>query len=357
MKAIKFYSISILTIILLNGNCAIALNVSNSVLEDFQIVSSDPEHMQRRQQYLKTHAAEAGILAERIASKPSSMLQLKECIYSLPITERLSALFSILAQCEQGGLGKDVAFGYFNPSNDEGFGYSEGLWQLASYFRDPRIREIYQKALSVLGDQELITNNLEDILSGEYRASMLKNCFYFPDQYKRVPPRLEGKDTWDGIRPGRKWNEKEQEQIVKHYFVKWNNVLAVAKEIYGKKVNREEGVEKLKNLEKQLKLALKDLQDLRSPQDVSERTRLVTLFRNELASSFVQWQVWNKQERPDLKELTRDIRSVFGDMLQYYQLPDCYLFEEMMRGDKWNEEFARQGEAFLNKIMKQGNEG
>lgn len=357
MKTIKFYSISILTIILLNGNCATALDIPNSVLEDCQLVSSDPKHMQRIHQYLKRHSAEAGILAERIASKPSSMLQLKECIYSLPITERLSALFSILSQCEHGFLGKDVAFGYFNPSNDEGFGYFEGLWQLAFYFRDPRIRELYQKALSVLGDRELITKNLEDILSGEYRNGMLKNCFYFPDQYKRIPPRLEGRDTWDGIRPGRKWNEKEQEQIVKHYFMKWNNVLSVAKKIYGKKISREEGVEKLKNLEKQLKLALKDLQDLRSPQEGAERTRLVTLFRNELVFSFVQWQVWNKQEKPDLKELTRDIRSVFGDMLQYYQLPDCYLFEEMMREDKWNEEFTRQGEALLNKIMKQGNEG
>lgn len=350
MKAIEFYSISILTIILLNGNCATALDVSNSILEDCQTVSSDPEHMQRIQQYLKTHAAEAGILAERIASKPSSMLQLKECIYSLPITERLSALFSILAQCEQGFLKKDAAFGYFNPSNDEGFGYSEGLWQLASYFRDPRIRELYQKALSVLGDRELIKKNLEDILSGEYRNSMLRNCFYFPDQYKRIPPRLEGKDTWDGIGPGRKWNAKEQEQVVKCYFIKWNNVLDVAKEIYGKKISREEGMKKLKNLEKQLKLALKDLQDLRSPQEAAVRIRLVTFFRNELASSLVQWQVWNKQERPDLKELIRDIRSVFGDMLQYYQLPDCYLFEEMMREDKWNEEFARQGEALLKKL-------
>lgn len=352
MNTMKFYSIPMLTIILLNGNCASALDISNSILEDFQTVSSSPDHRKRIQQYLKTHATEAGILVKRITSKPSCMLQLKECIYSLPITERLSALFSILAHCDQGILEKDVAFSYFNPFNDEGFGYSEGLWQLTSYFRDPRIRELYQKALSVLGDRELIKKNLEDILSGEYRNNMLRNCFYFPDQYKRIPPRLEGKDTWDGIRPGRKWNEKEQEQIVKHYFVKLNKVLDVAKEIYGKKISREEGVEKLKNLEKQLKLALKDLQDLRSPEEVAERTRLVTLFRDELIFSLVQGQVWNEQERPDLKELTRDIRSVFGDMFQYYQLPDCYLFEEMMRKDKWNEEFSRQGEALLNKTRK-----
>ena len=152
MKTIKNYSISILTLILLNGNGAPALDISDSILEDCQLVSSDPEHRQRIQQYLKMHPDKAGILAERIASNPSSRRQLQECIASLPITERLSALFSILSQCEHGSLKKNVAFVCFPPDSD-GFGYSEGLSQLAFYVRDPEIRKLYQKALSVFGDQ------------------------------------------------------------------------------------------------------------------------------------------------------------------------------------------------------------
>lgn len=344
-------SIFILTVILLNGNWATALNVSSDVLQDLQTSSSDPERVHRISQYLKTHAAEAGVLAERIASKPSSTLQFKESIYSLPFEERLEALSSILEQCEQGTLEKEVAFDYFNPSVGEGFGYSEGAWQLASYFRDPEVRKLYQRALSVLGERKYVKDVLEEILSGKYRVSMLRNCFYFPDQYQRIPPRLGGRDTWDVVKPVRSWSEQEQQQAIKNYFLEWRGVLNVIQGILDGKARREEGLERLNVLEKKMKSSLEDLQDLRSPRDMAAQARLVTFFRDDLVSSFVCWK--RGKGNAELGKLDPELDAVLQSMGVLYQVPDCYLSEEMMRKKGWNEEFSRKGKALLKEAEKQ----